>query len=67
MLYRHPNAKKSGVSTRINEKIQEVNAEIKGVCEGSSVSYIDVYSSLSDSRGELKTRSPYILGEYYNA
>ena len=50
---KHPKVKKSEVSTRTNEKIQETNAAIQATCESIGATYIDVYSCLLDSRGEL--------------
>lgn len=38
-----------------NDKIKEINLKIKNICEENDITYIDVYSSLTDDDGNLKS------------
>lgn len=42
------------VGDRKNENIREMNEQIKQICEDYEVTYIDLYSILSDEDGNLK-------------
>lgn len=38
-----------------NDKIKEINLKIKNICEENDITYVDVYSSLTDEDGNLKS------------
>ena len=38
-----------------NDKIKEINLKIKNICKENDITYIDVYSSLTDDDGNLKS------------
>ena len=42
------------VGSRNNKDIVDINEKLKDYCEESDVEYIDVYSELSDNKGDLK-------------
>jgi lysophospholipase L1-like esterase len=37
-----------------NDKIKKINSKIKTMCEDNDINYVDVYSSLTDTNGNLK-------------
>ena len=53
------NLNKGMVGSRKNEQIIEYNSKLKALCENQNVTYVDVYSKLTDENGEFNKNYTY--------